>query len=82
MPSVIVTRHSQVTIPKKLREILGISEGDKVSMRVEGSKLIMEKMDEKIWIDCTDFLPENFEKIRTELRADSRKRFKRLGILS
>jgi AbrB family looped-hinge helix DNA binding protein len=82
MASVVVTRHSQVTIPKKLREILGINEGDRVSMRIEGSKLIMEKMDEKIWSDCTDFLPENFEKIRAELSSDSRKRFKRLGILS
>ncbi len=81
MASVIVTRHSQVTIPKELREILGITEGDKVSMRVEGNKLIIEKIDENVWSNCTDFLPENFEKLQAQLRNDSTKRFKRLGIL-
>ncbi len=82
MTSVIVRRHSQVTIPKELREILArvrITEGDKVSMRVEGNKLIIEKIDENVWSNCTDFLPENL-KLQAQLRSDSTKRFKRLGI--
>jgi AbrB family looped-hinge helix DNA binding protein len=80
--SVTVTRHSQVTIPKKIREEVGIAEGDKVNMKVvEGNKIVIEKANEEAWKDCTDFLPEDFEKILTSLRADSTNRFKRLGLV-
>lgn len=80
--SVTVTRHSQVTIPKKIREEVGIAEGDKVKMKVvEGNKIIIEKANEEVWTDCTDFLPEDFEKTLTYLRADSTIRFKRLGLI-
>ncbi|NLF87819.1 AbrB/MazE/SpoVT family DNA-binding domain-containing protein [Candidatus Bathyarchaeota archaeon] len=34
MASVTVTRYSQVTILKKIREAVGISEGDKIKMKV------------------------------------------------
>ena len=82
MNSVIVTRHSQVTIPKDIREAVGITEGDRVKMRVEGKKIVIEKADEEAWKDCTDFLPEDFEKLMASLRSDSRNRFKRLGLVS
>jgi AbrB family looped-hinge helix DNA binding protein len=82
MTSVTVTRHSQVTIPKKIREAAGISEGDKVKMKViEGNKIIIEKTSEEAWKDCTDFLPEDFDKLLASLRKDSTKRFKRLGLI-
>ncbi|MFA7398788.1 MAG: AbrB/MazE/SpoVT family DNA-binding domain-containing protein [Candidatus Bathyarchaeia archaeon] len=82
MASVTVTRHSQVTIPKEIREAVGISEGDRVKMKVvEGNKIIIEKADEEVWKDCTDFLPEDFEKVLTALRSDSTGRFKRLGLI-
>ena len=82
MASVTVTRHSQVTIPKKIREAVGIMEGDEVKMKVvEGNKIVIEKANEEAWKDCTDFLPEDFEKLLTSLRADSRNRFKRLGLV-
>jgi AbrB family looped-hinge helix DNA binding protein len=32
MASATVTRHSQVTIPKEIREAVGIVEGDRVKM--------------------------------------------------
>ena len=80
--SVTVTRHSQVTIPKKIREEVGIVEGDKVNMKVvEGNKIVIEKVNEEAWKDCTDFLPEDFEKILASIRADSTSRFKRLGLV-
>jgi AbrB family looped-hinge helix DNA binding protein len=80
--SVTVTRHSQVTIPKKIREEVGIAEGDKVKMKiVEGNKIVIEKADQEAWKDCTDFLPEDFEKILKSLRADSTSRFKHLGLI-
>ncbi|MGD0204497.1 MAG: AbrB/MazE/SpoVT family DNA-binding domain-containing protein [Candidatus Bathyarchaeia archaeon] len=82
MASVTVTRHSQVTIPKEIREEVGITEGDRLKMRVvEGNKIVIEKANEEAWKDCTDFLPVDFEKLLTTLRADSRNRFKRLGLV-
>jgi AbrB family looped-hinge helix DNA binding protein len=82
MSSVTVTRHSQVTIPKEIREAVGIIEGDKVKMKVvEGNKIIIEKANQDAWKDCTDFLPEDFEKILASLRSDSTTRFKRLGLV-
>ena len=83
MPSTIVTRHSQVTIPKEIREAVGITEGDKVHMTVfEGNKIMIEKASADAWKDCTDFLPEDFEKILKYMRTDSTTRFKRLGLVS
>ena len=82
MASVTVTRHSQVTIPKEIREAVGIAEGDRVKMKVvEGDKIVIEKADKEVWRDCTDFLPEDFEKVLASLRSDSTKRFKRLGLI-
>jgi AbrB family looped-hinge helix DNA binding protein len=44
LASVTVTRHSQVTIPKEIREAVGIIEGDRVQMKVvEGNKIMIEK---------------------------------------
>jgi AbrB family looped-hinge helix DNA binding protein len=81
MATVTVTRHSQVTIPKKIREEAGITEGDKVNMKViEGNKIVIEKADGEAWKDCTDFLPEDFDKVLAALRTDSTGRFKRLGL--
>ena len=82
MASVTVTRHSQVTIPKEIREVVGIVEGDRVNMKVvEGNKIVIEKADKEVWNDCTDFLPDGFEKILVAMRSDSTQRFKRIGLI-
>jgi AbrB family looped-hinge helix DNA binding protein len=82
MTSVTVTRHSQVTIPKKIRKEVGISEGDTVKMKVvEGKKILIEKANEDVWKECTDFLPVDFEKLIASTRTDSRDRFKRLELV-
>ena len=82
MASATVTRHSQVTIPKEIRKAVGITEGDRLKMMVvEGNKILIEKANEDVWRDCTDFLPEDFEKLVKSLRNDSRDRFKRLGLV-
>ena len=39
---VVVTRKFQVTIPKEVREALGIRVGDKLIVRVVGGKIVME----------------------------------------
>ncbi len=82
MASATVTRHSQVTIPKEIREAVGITEGDRVQMKVvEGNKIMIEKTTSDAWKECTDFLPVDFEKLLKALRTDSTKRFKRLGLV-
>ena len=82
MASVTVTRHSQVTIPKEIREAVGITEGDKVQMKVvEGNKIMIEKTTQDAWKECTDFLPVDFEKLLKSLHTDSTNRFKHLGLV-
>ena len=80
MATVTVTRNAQITIPKKIRETLGIVEGDRVALRIEGNRAVLEKVNEDVWADCTDFLPEDFEKVLEKIRKDSTARFKRLGL--
>lgn len=75
-----ITRNYQITIPKEIREKLKLRLGEKVTIRLEGDKIIVQRISDDVWDDCTDFLPENFEKILESLREDSIKRFKRLGI--
>jgi len=44
-----VTSKGQVTIPKEVRETLGISEGDKVIFFMDGDKAVIRKVkDEKL----------------------------------
>jgi AbrB family looped-hinge helix DNA binding protein len=77
---VIVTRNAQITIPRDVREALDIHEGDRVTMRVEGGRIVIEKVTEDVWSDCTDFLPDDFDDVLAKLRSDSRERLKRLGL--
>ena len=81
MVIVKVTRNSQITIPKDIREKLDIKEGDIVEIRTELGKIVIEKIENDIWDDCSDFLPKNFEKTLKEIRSEATERFKRMGIL-
>lgn len=38
-----VTRKGQVTIPKNIREVLGIREGDLVEVSLEGGRVVLSK---------------------------------------
>ena len=59
MASSTVTRHSQVTIPKKIRDAAGIVEGDRVKMKVvEGDKIMIEKADKEVWRTAQAFYPK------------------------
>jgi len=42
MVEVIVTRKFQVTIPKEVREALGINVGDRLLVKVVNGKIVME----------------------------------------
>lgn len=81
LAAITVTRNAQITIPKEIRKALGISEGDKVRIRMEGGRIVVEKIEDDIWSDCSDFLPEDFEKVLAKLRTDFKTRFKRLGLI-
>ena len=80
MTTVTVTRHAQITIPKKIREALGIREGDSVDMSLNNEKIIVRKTLPKIK-EFRDFLPQDFDTVLEKMRKDSRERLKTLGIL-
>ena len=76
-----ITRNYQITIPKDIRDKLKLKLGEKITIHLEGEKIIIQRFSEDIWNECTDFLPENFDKIVANLREDATKRFKKLGII-
>lgn len=76
-----ITRNYQITIPKEIREKLNLKLGEKVTIHLEGERIIIQRVNEAIWDKCHDFLPDNFEKILASLREDSSERFKKLGII-
>lgn len=80
MTTVTVTRHAQITIPKKIREALGIREGDSVDMSLDNEKIIVRKTLPKIK-EFRDFLPQDFDTVLEKMRKDSRERLKAMGIL-
>ena len=80
MTTSTVTRHAQITIPKKIREALGIREGDNVDISIGDEKIIVRKTLPKIK-DFRDFLPQDFDTVLEKMRKDSRERLKTLGIL-
>lgn len=77
MPKVVnrtaLTKKSQITLPKKVREFLKVKPGDQVSFRIEGSEV-------KI-VPIPSLLEENFGKVKPrrapedfkEIRRDSEK---------
>ena len=80
MTIVTVTRHAQITIPKKIRNTLGISEGDSVDISLEYEKIIIRKSAPKME-EFQDFLPQGFDRVLEKMRTDSTKRLKTLGII-
>lgn len=60
MPKVItktaITRKSQITLPKKVREILKVKPGDQISFKIEG--------DEVKIVPLPSMLEENFGKVK------------------
>jgi len=42
MPTATVTSKGQITIPKSIREALGVQTGDRVEFREEGERIVVE----------------------------------------
>lgn len=81
MPEVVVTRGGQITLTKDVRDRLRIREGDSINLNLIGEGVFITKRNPKIF-DTHDFLPDNFEKVLSSIRAGSfPKRLKRLGIV-
>lgn len=76
-----VTRGSQITLTKRVRERLGIREGDKLSLNVEGERIVITKKNAEIFDKVGRFFPDDFDSVMKLMREDSRERLKRLGIL-
>ena len=77
MSEVAVTRGSQITLTKEVREKIGIEEGDIVTVNVSGDQAIITKKDPEAF-DKTGFLPEDFEEVVEETRKDSTERIEDL----
>lgn len=80
MVVVTVTRNTQITIPKKIREKLGIRVGDKVEVDIEDGKVVVRKL-KPSFAGYRDFLPRGFEEVLKKIRKDSTERFKGLGVV-
>lgn len=80
MTTVVVTRGSQITLTKDIREKLGIKEGDTVTINAIGHAALITKRDPTVWRRVGDFLPPDFERTLASLREDTTDRLRRLGI--
>ena len=73
MPKVInrtaLTKKSQITLPKKVREVLKVKPGDQVSFKVEG--------DEVKIVSVPSLLDENFGKVKPRRKPEDFKELRR-----
>lgn len=79
-----VTRNGQITIPKEIREKLGIREGTPLQVNLYGNTFVVAKSTPEFWKNFKGgFLPKDFEETYKKIResGDINKRFKKLGII-
>ena len=74
MPLVRILRHGQITLPKEIRKILGVGEGDLIELRLENARVFLQP---KILVDKQTVLSEAGEiKINEALDALKKKEIK------
>ena len=67
MPVVKILRHGQITLPKEIRTILGVKEGDLIELGLENARVFLQP---KILVDKESVLSEAGEiKIKEALEA-------------
>src|SRR5258706_13600927 len=54
-----VRKEGRVTIPNRVRELIGLTEGDHLKLRTSGRKLILEQVLLKVGSDVDDDSPEH-----------------------
>jgi AbrB family looped-hinge helix DNA binding protein len=74
MPVVKILRHGQITLPKEIRKILGVEEGDLLEVGFEDARVFLQP---KILVDKQTVLSEAGEiKIKEALEALKKKEVK------
>ena len=74
MPLVKILRHGQITLPKEIRKILGVEEGDLLELGLENARVFLQP---KILVDKQVVLSEAGEiKIKEALEALEKKEMK------
>ena len=74
MPVVKILRHGQITLPKEIRKILGVEEGDLLELGLENARVFLQP---KILVDKQTILSEAGEiKINQALEALKKKEIK------
>lgn len=74
MPVVKMLRHGQITLPKEIRKILGVQEGDLLEVGLENARVFLQP---KVLIDKQTVLSEAGEiKIKEALQALKKKEIK------
>lgn len=79
----IMTRKGQVTIPKEIRDRLGVKEGEKVLFVVRGDEIILKVVKGTI-LDLRGSVrpatrPEDFDKVRQSVKQTVARRVVRHG---
>lgn len=65
MPIVKVMQHGQITIPKKIREILSLEKGDLAEINLEGDKIVIvpkRLVKDKVWRELLEVMDRVHEK--------------------
>jgi antitoxin PrlF len=74
MPVVKVLRHGQITLPKEIRKILGVEEGDLLELGFENAKVFLQP---KVLVDKETMLSKAGEiKIKEAIEAFEKKELK------
>ena len=75
--TIFIGRRGQVTIPSIIRRKLGIKEGDRISLQVQGNDLVMRPVTQTL-LDLRGCIPvqtgQNFDAIRQQVTADLAKK--------
>jgi AbrB family looped-hinge helix DNA binding protein len=78
MPSALITRKGQVTIPKTIRDVVHWQEGDRVSFTVRDDVVVLRRQEGTI-LDLKGTVepsrrPEDFDEVRRQARRQRAER--------
>ncbi|MBS3081686.1 AbrB/MazE/SpoVT family DNA-binding domain-containing protein [Candidatus Pacearchaeota archaeon] len=77
-----ITRNYQITLPKDVRRVAGLKEGDEVTILIEGDKIIITKSDINPIMAAAGAwkgIKETGEEYQKRVRSEWKKREKRLN---
>ena len=77
-----ITRNYQITLPKDVRKVAGLKEGDEVTILIEGDKIIITKSDINPIMAAAGAwkgIKETGEEYQKRVRSEWKKREKRLN---